>query len=87
MTTPTPTLEDKQRRRESRRQMEQTVEADFKELTSQYPDESVTCLFETLADKYRKQGDTISEVRFPKTGQGVRAILVRNGIYKGQQGQ
>lgn len=89
-------MEDKQRKRESRRQMEQTIEADFKELIAQHPDESVTCLFETLAGRYRKQkavidyrkqDDTIVEIKFPTTGNGIRNILERNGIYKGQQGQ
>lgn len=93
---PTPTLEDKKRRRESRRQMEDTVGTDFKALIKQYPNESVTCLFETLAGEYRKQkavinyhkqDDTIVEVKFPTTGAGVRNILERNGIYKSQQGQ
>ncbi len=62
---------------------EATICSDFQELRQQYPDIEITCIFDTLAEKYRKR-KSYANMQYPKTGMGVRSIVIRKGFYKPQ---
>ncbi|MCM1452668.1 MAG: hypothetical protein NC102_10440 [Clostridium sp.] len=66
---------------EAQKQRDKTICEDFTAMRSKYPHYPITIVFETLADKYRKERKAIRGVKFPKTGQQVRNIIIKNGLY------
>lgn len=69
--------------REKKERREAIICSDFQELRKQYPDIEITCIFDTLAEKYRKR-KSYSDMQYPKTGMGVRNVVIRKGFYKPQ---
>jgi hypothetical protein len=75
------TIEQKQLKKKAQLRKEKMICDDFMKLRAQYPDEGITCIFETLADRYRKQNLKQSGLAFPNTGMRIKQIIVKHGLY------
>lgn len=74
-------VEQKRQRKEAQRRKEEIICSEYLQLKEQYPEETAYTLFDTLADKYRKQNLSVTGSPFPITGMGIREVIVRNGLY------
>lgn len=70
------TIEEKELMRQHKIQRRNRVCQDYLALRQQYPEAAPTCLMDTLAYRYRREGKGL-----PTTSVGVRGILIRSGLY------
>lgn len=74
-------IEQLKQRQEAQQRKEETICADYLELKEQFPEATAYTLFDTLAERYRKQSVETPGFSFPITGMGVRDVIIRNGLY------
>lgn len=72
-------------RQEAQRRKESVICEDYLNLKKLYPEARAYTLFDTLAEKYRRQSIETPGTSFPITGMGIREVIIRNGLYKPQQ--
>lgn len=79
------TIEEKIAKELKRKEVEIKVCNDYRELQGKYPDESISCITETLASQYLKIKLKTGIKQYPVTAMGIRNILIRNGLYTPQK--
>lgn len=79
------TIEEKEAKIQRRMKTATKVCEDYRALQQKYPDESISCITETLAAQYFKIKQETGEKTYPVTSMGIRNILIRCGLYTPQK--
>lgn len=76
------TIEQMLFKKKIQKRKEEVICKEYKELKAEYPTVPICAIFDTLADKYRRENTNICGAAFPITGQQIRNIVVKHGLYK-----
>lgn len=79
------TIEEKEAKVQRRIEVANKVCEDYRALQQEYPNESISCITETLASQYFKIKQKTGRKLYPVTAMGIRNILIRNGVYTPQK--
>lgn len=75
------TVEQLEGRQKAFAKKEEIICSDFRKLRDEYPNVSICAIFDTLAERYRRNDMNVCGAAFPTTGQQIRNIIIKHGLY------